>query len=174
MFNPSRRGAAALVALAASVRVGPVHADGDPMRGARAARACIACHSFTPGRQMTGPSLSGVWGRKAGTAPGFTRYSDALAHSGVTWDEPHLVFIRDHLDRITSGELRKLMLFVPPRHGKSQLVTIRYPAWTLERRPHKRVVIGSYNATLAESFSRATRRICSAGTPQTGAIASGA
>lgn len=90
MSTPSRRGAAALVALAASLPVGLVHAEGDPMRGAQAARACMACHSFTPDRQMTGPSLSGVWGRKAGTAPGFTRYSDALAHSGVVWDERHL------------------------------------------------------------------------------------
>ena len=35
---------------------------------------------------MTGPSLAGVWGRKAGTAPGFARYSEALKSSGVIWD----------------------------------------------------------------------------------------
>ena len=35
---------------------------------------------------MLGPSLAGVWGRKAGTAPGFTRYSEALKTSGVTWN----------------------------------------------------------------------------------------
>jgi predicted phage terminase large subunit-like protein len=79
---------------------------------------------------------------------------------GMTWDAPHLVYIREHLDRITAGVLRKLMIFVPPRHGKSQLVTVRYPAWMLERSPDKRVIIGSYSAMLAESFSRNTRRIC--------------
>lgn len=36
---------------------------------------------------MTGPSLAGIWGRKAGTVEGFTRYSDALKESGIVWDE---------------------------------------------------------------------------------------
>ena len=76
------------------------------------------------------------------------------------WDCAHLVYIREQLDRVTAGDIRKLMVFLPPRHGKSELVTIRYPAWTLERDPRKRVIIGSYNATLAEKFSRRTRRIC--------------
>jgi cytochrome c len=35
---------------------------------------------------MLGPSLAGVWGRKAGVAPGFTRYSEALKTSGVIWN----------------------------------------------------------------------------------------
>ena len=39
---------------------------------------------------MTGPSLGGVWGRKAGTVAGFARYSDALKRSGLVWDERHL------------------------------------------------------------------------------------
>lgn len=51
------------------------------------------------------------------------------------------------------------MLFVPPRHGKSELVTIRYPVWRLERDPHMRVIVGAYNATLAAKFSRKARKI---------------
>ena len=61
-------------------------ADGDPQRGARAFRHCAACHSLEPGRHLTGPSLAGVSGRAAGTAPGFTRYSEALANSALIWD----------------------------------------------------------------------------------------
>jgi cytochrome c len=68
----------------------PAHADGDLVRGAQAARACMACHSFAPGRHMTGPSLADVWDRKAGTAAGFARYSDALKRSGLVWDARHL------------------------------------------------------------------------------------
>lgn len=60
---------------------------GDVERGARAARACMACHSFAPGRHLTGPSLAGVWDRKAGSAEGFGRYSEALKRSAVVWDE---------------------------------------------------------------------------------------
>lgn len=66
------------------------YAAGDPIRGAQAARTCIACHSFAPGRNMTSPSLAGVWGRKAGMADGFARYSEALKQSGLVWDEQHL------------------------------------------------------------------------------------
>ena len=39
---------------------------------------------------MTGPSLAGVLGRKAGTADGFARYSDALKQSGLVWDKRNL------------------------------------------------------------------------------------
>ncbi len=59
----------------------------DPGRGAAAFQQCAACHAVTPGRHLTGPSLAGVWGRKAGSAEGFGRYSDALKKSGIVWNE---------------------------------------------------------------------------------------
>ena len=62
----------------------------DAQRGAKAYQTCIACHSLEPGRHFTGPSLANLFGRKAGTAPGFQRYSDALLRSGVIWDEKTL------------------------------------------------------------------------------------
>jgi cytochrome c len=70
--------------------VDPSHAAGDVERGARLARSCMACHSFAPGRHLTGPSLAGVWGRKAGTAAGFGRYSEALKGADVVWNEQKL------------------------------------------------------------------------------------
>jgi cytochrome c len=48
---------------------------------------CAMCHVAEGGGQ--GPSLVGVFGRKAGAAPGFA-YSSALAAANVTWDAPHL------------------------------------------------------------------------------------
>src|SRR3954454_5595449 len=45
---------------------------------------------WRPAVIWTGPSLAGVVGRKAGTAPGFTRYSSALKASGVVWDAASL------------------------------------------------------------------------------------
>jgi cytochrome c len=62
----------------------------DAAAGARAFRACAACHSLEHNRNMTGPSLAGVANRKAGTLPSFTRYSDALKQSGVSWNEESL------------------------------------------------------------------------------------
>ena len=63
---------------------------GDPDRGARLFAQCAACHSLEPGRHLTGPSLSHVWGRKAGTVEGFLRYSPALKKAGVVWTESTL------------------------------------------------------------------------------------
>ena len=62
----------------------------DAQRGAKAYQNCVACHSLETGRHFTGPSLANLFGRKAGTAPGFQRYSDALQRSGVIWDEKTL------------------------------------------------------------------------------------
>lgn len=64
----------------------PAQAAGDVARGAQAARACLACHSLSPGQHLTGPSLAGVWGRQAGTAAGFGRYSEAMKNSKLIWD----------------------------------------------------------------------------------------
>jgi cytochrome c2 len=61
-------------------------AAGDPMKGAKAYRACKACHTLEPGRHMTSPSLAGIWNRKAGTIEGFTRSSPALKSANIIWD----------------------------------------------------------------------------------------
>ncbi|MGH8721466.1 MAG: c-type cytochrome, partial [Burkholderiales bacterium] len=52
--------------LAAILASAPVLAASDVERGARAFGACAACHTLEPGRHLTGPSLAGIWGRKAG------------------------------------------------------------------------------------------------------------
>jgi len=65
-------------------------AAGDPKRGAQVFQACIACHSVKPGEHMTGPSLAGIWNRKAGTAEGFLRYSDALKRADIVLNEATL------------------------------------------------------------------------------------
>lgn len=67
--------------------------------------------------------------------------------------------IQRELDRITGGEINRLMLFLPPRHAKSETTTVRYPAWRLERDRKLRVIVAAYNQTLANKFSRKTRRI---------------
>jgi cytochrome c len=84
---------ALLMILAATHRV---EAAGDPEAGERVFRACAACHTLAPGEHRTGPSLAGVFGRKAGTASGFARYSPALEQADVTWTEDTLdAFLAD-------------------------------------------------------------------------------
>ena len=65
-------------------------AAGDPVRGAQVFRSCAACHSIESGQNLTGPSLAGVLGRKAGGLASFHRYSDALKRSEITWSEQAL------------------------------------------------------------------------------------
>jgi cytochrome c len=64
--------------------------SGDAARGQRIFRACAACHSLEPNRNMTGPSLAELWDRKAGSLASFPRYSTALKSSGVTWGDKSL------------------------------------------------------------------------------------
>lgn len=67
--------------------------------------------------------------------------------------------MREHLDRVTAGALTRLILELPPRHGKSELATIRYPVYRMERDPELRVILGAYNQTLASRFSRKARKL---------------
>jgi alcohol dehydrogenase (cytochrome c) len=53
------------------------------------ANQCSACHTLKPGEHGFGPSLAGVVGRKAGTVAGYN-FTDAMKHSGITWDAPTL------------------------------------------------------------------------------------
>ena len=80
--------------IAIIVAIGPLvsaqAASGDIARGQQDFRACAQCHSLESNRNMTGPSLAGLWGRKAGSLPSFERYSDALKSSGIIWDERSL------------------------------------------------------------------------------------
>ena len=77
-----------------------------------------------------------------------------------TWHWPHLAFIRRKLEDLRERLIDRLAVFVPPRHGKSEQVTVRWPAWTLEWDPAHRFIVGCHTAGLAKKFSRRTRMIC--------------
>ncbi len=74
--------AAAVVALASHGAL----AAGDAANGEKVFRKCKACHSLEAGKKKIGPSLAGMFGRKAGMVDGF-KYSKAMIESGIVWDE---------------------------------------------------------------------------------------
>jgi cytochrome c len=69
---------------------GAAFAAGDVTRGAAMFRQCMACHSTEAGEHLTGPSLAHAFGKKAASADGFQRYSDALKRARITWNETTL------------------------------------------------------------------------------------
>src|SRR5579885_636922 len=61
------------------------------------------------------------------------------------------------LEAVERGEIDRLMLFMPPRHGKSLLSSILFPAWYLGRHSDRSIIASSYGAELATDFGRRVR-----------------
>jgi len=71
----------------------------------------------------------------------------------------HHVRIAEHLEAVERGDIDRLMIFMPPRHGKSELASRRFPAWCLGRDPTRQIIAASYNSDLASDFGRDVRNI---------------
>jgi cytochrome c len=80
----------AIGALAVAIMLSPTMASSEAARGQQLFRNCAACHSLEPDKNMTGPSLAGLWNRKAGSLASFSRFSDALKSSNVVWNDKTL------------------------------------------------------------------------------------
>jgi cytochrome c len=67
-----------------------------PVDGAVAFQKCASCHAIGPNAHSAfGPQLNGLFGRRAGTTPGYA-YSEAMKGSGIVWNEQTLAaFLRD-------------------------------------------------------------------------------
>jgi cytochrome c len=81
-----------LLAVAAFLTFGANAApsEGNAARGQRVFGACAACHSLQADQSMTGPSLAGLWNRKAGSLASFSRYSPALQTANIVWNDQTL------------------------------------------------------------------------------------
>ena len=94
--------------LAAAVLVAASHAalaQGDAARGEKHFADCVACHSVERGVNNVGPTLHGVFGRKAGELADY-RYSPALKRSGITWTAQTLnEFIAEPLKLVPANRM---------------------------------------------------------------------
>lgn len=71
----------------------------------------------------------------------------------------HHYLICEKLEAVERGDIRRLMIEMPPRHGKSELASRRFPSWFLGRNPEKSIIAASYNSDLASDFGRDVRNI---------------
>jgi len=71
----------------------------------------------------------------------------------------HHRILADMLMEIERGDKDRVCVNIPPRHGKSQLVSIFYPAWFLGRNPNKKVMMVSHTTDLAVDFGRKVRNL---------------
>lgn len=85
---------------------------------------------------------------------GFTEYTNPLYQRAQ-----HHAQIAAKLEAVERGEIDRLMIFMPPRHGKSELASKRFPAWCLGRKPTRQIIAASYNSDLANDFGRNVRNI---------------
>jgi len=69
----------------------------------------------------------------------------------------HLELLCSKLEDVAQGKILRLMIFMPPRHGKSECVSKKFPVWFLGRNPNEEIILTSYAADLAFDFSRIAR-----------------
>ena len=81
------------------------------------------------------------------------RYQDTWFH------ETMAIIFQSVLKKVENGEDARVILTVPPRHGKSELATMKFPAWMLGKHPEWPVMVASYSGDLAVDFGQGTREI---------------
>ncbi len=96
---------------------------------------------------------------------GYQDYLRQTLPPGWTAEAKHIKAICEHLDAVQTGEIDRLAIHMPPRHGKTETGTVRYGAYCMEMDPHSNSLVTAYNTSMARRFSRKTRAIVRARTP---------
>jgi predicted phage terminase large subunit-like protein len=85
-------------------------------------------------------------------------FSRLIAYAAYQWpgykDAAHHRLIARKLEAVERGEITRLMIFMPPRHGKSMLASEFFPAWYLGRNPNQYIIASTYSQDLADDFGR--------------------
>lgn len=128
MNTPRRAIARASITLALALTAGCGTGEQSPDERETAARlaaapkafaVCASCHAVVPGRNRIGPSLAGVWGRKAASVADYD-YSLALRNAGIVWDDASL-------DRWLQGPVKmvpgaKMVIGVSDPQGRRSVI----------------------------------------------------
>lgn len=78
----------------------------------------------------------------------------------------HHKVMADAFERVARGELKRLIINMPPRHTKSEFASFLLPAWFLGKFPHKKIIQTAHTAELATGFGRKVRNLVSSETYQ--------
>jgi predicted phage terminase large subunit-like protein len=95
---------------------------------------------------------------QAAPTPEDYAFSRLICYAAYQWpqyrDAAHHRLIARHLEAVERGDIKRLMITMPPRHGKSMLASEFFPAWYLGRNPDHYVVTATYSQDLADDFGR--------------------
>ena len=71
----------------------------------------------------------------------------------------HLLLLSDKLVQVADGKIDRLMVTMPPRHGKSELISKYFPAWYLGHKPDNRIILSSYESDFAATWGWKARNV---------------
>ncbi len=73
----------------------------------------------------------------------------------------HLAVLAEYLEAVRARQIKRLMVFAPPRHGKSKLTSEMFPAWALGVDPAEQFMLASHTGSLSDTFSKNVRNMIS-------------
>lgn len=94
--------------------------------------------------------------QQVGSAPAFRSFVDKATRGRFQWYR-HCEVLADRLEDVAAGRIKRLMVFLPPRHSKSEMVSRLFSAYWLSRNPDQYVGLASYGVELARTLARAAR-----------------
>jgi predicted phage terminase large subunit-like protein len=110
-------------------------------------------NAATPGDRQAEPTI---------TLPDITALRDWASHALAPLDQVparHHIAMLDRLEDVAAGKIDRLMLLLPPGHGKSAYASVLFPAWWFTRHPASSVIAACHTADLASHFARRVREI---------------
>jgi predicted phage terminase large subunit-like protein len=90
----------------------------------------------------------------------FVKQSWHVVEPGIPFMQSwHIEEICEHLEAVSAGEIHRLLINIPPRHSKSTIVSVMWPAWEWITDPAQKYLCASYSSTLSTRDNLKTRRL---------------
>lgn len=104
---------------------------------------------------LTWEEITGGWREIARTEYSF--YCEYV-HRGLYKISKHSDLLCSKLEAVERGDIKRLLICCPPRHGKSMTVSETFPSWFIGRNTNRRVIVVSYGDALAQRFGRENKK----------------